>query len=105
MSAIHVLRPPKRQGNHYWKKWHFNGKLFNYYLDDVVIGISIAGVVKVWALTGNEINSLDPIYEDESKPLRCLNAIKLTCCIYNQRTVLVVCAKYWQVIFYNSHNW
>lgn len=56
-------------------------------------------MVKVWALTGSEINSLDPIYEDESKPLRCLNAIKLTCCIYNQRTVLVVCAKYWQVIF------
>lgn len=56
-------------------------------------------MVKVWALTGNEVNSLDPIYEDESKPLRCLNAIKLTCCIYNQRTVLVVCAKYWQVIY------
>ena len=84
---------------HYLKKWDFNWKWFNYDLDDVVIGISIAGVVKVWALTGNEVNSLDPIYEDESKPLRCLNAIKLTCCIYNQRTVLVVCAKYWQVIY------
>ena len=66
--------------------------------EDVVIGLSIAGVVKVWTLTGHEIRSTEPIYEDESKPIRCLNAIRMTCCIYNQRTVLVVCTKYWQVL-------
>ena len=38
-----------------------------------------------------------PIYEDESKQLRCLNAQTLHCCAYNQRTVLIVCSKYWQV--------
>lgn len=57
----------------------------------------MSGIVKVWALSGNETKSSEPIYEDESKPIRCLNAIKLTCCAYNQRTVLIVCAKYWQV--------
>jgi WD40 repeat protein len=51
----------------------------------------------VWTLTGHETRSTEPIYEDESKPIRCLNALKLTCCIYNQRTVLVVCTKYWQI--------
>ncbi|CAE1170138.1 WD repeat-containing protein 7 [Acanthosepion pharaonis] len=38
-----------------------------------------------------------PIYEDESKQIRCLNAQTLRCCPYNQRTVLIVCSKYWQV--------
>jgi hypothetical protein len=66
--------------------------------EDVVIGLSIAGVVKVWTLTGHEVRSSEPIYENESKPIRCLNAIRMTCCIYNQRTVLVVCTKYWQVL-------
>ncbi|XP_054161861.1 WD repeat-containing protein 7-like isoform X2 [Oppia nitens] len=78
ISAIHVLKPVKRQ-------------------EDVVIGISIAGVVKVWTMTGQEMRSTEPIYENESKPIRCLNAIRMTCCIYNQRTVLVVCTKYWQI--------
>ena len=36
-------------------------------------------------------------YEDEAKQIRCLNAHSLRCCPYNQRTVLIVCAKYWQV--------
>lgn len=38
-----------------------------------------------------------PIYEDESKQIRCLNAQTLRCCPYNQRTVLIVCSKYWQI--------
>lgn len=61
------------------------------------MGLSITGVVKIWTLTGNETRASEPIYENESKPIRCLNALKLTCCAYNQRTVLIVCAKYWQV--------
>ena len=62
-----------------------------------MIGLSISGVMKVWTLSGTEQHSLDPIYENESKPIRCLNALHLTCCCYNQRTLLIVCAKYWQV--------
>ena len=41
--------------------------------------------------------SSQPIYEDEAKQIRCLNAQTLKCCAYNQRTVLIVCSKYWQV--------
>ncbi|XP_055932203.1 WD repeat-containing protein 7-like isoform X1 [Argiope bruennichi] len=77
MSAIHVLRPPKSQ-------------------DDVIVGLSASGYVKIWTLNGNEPKN-EPVYEDESKPIRCLNALKLTCCPYNQRTVLIVCAKYWHI--------
>ena len=37
------------------------------------------------------------VYEDESKQIRCVDAKMLRCCPYNQRTVLIVCSKYWQV--------
>lgn len=75
---MHVVRPPKRQ-------------------DDVVIGLSLAGVVKVWTLSGNESRSSEPIYENEFKPLRCSNPLKLVCCSYNLRTVLVISRKNWQI--------
>lgn len=47
------------------------------------------------------VSQTQPVYENESKQIRCLNAQTLTCCPYNQRTVLIVCSKYWQV---SSHN-
>ncbi|GIY45625.1 WD repeat-containing protein 7 [Caerostris extrusa] len=78
MSAIHILRPSKSQGTY-----------------DVIVGLSASGYVKIWTLNGSESKN-EPVYEDESKPIRCLNALKLTCCSYNQRTVLIVCTKYWQ---------
>ncbi|XP_053401409.1 WD repeat-containing protein 7-like isoform X1 [Mercenaria mercenaria] len=77
ISACCVLRPAKRE-------------------DDVIVAISNSGAVKVWALSGSE-NRSRPIHEDESKQIRCLNAQTLTCCPYNQRTVLIVCSKYWQI--------
>ncbi|KAL0859247.1 hypothetical protein ABMA27_011058 [Loxostege sticticalis] len=78
ISALHVLRPSSRK-------------------DDVVLAISITGTVKVWSLLGHENKQSEPIYENESKQIRCLNALSLNCCAYNQRTVLIVCAKYCQV--------
>ncbi|XP_013136579.1 PREDICTED: WD repeat-containing protein 7 [Papilio polytes] len=78
ISALHVLRPSSRK-------------------DDVVLAISITGTVKVWSLLGHENKQSEPIYENESKQIRCLNALSLNCCAYNQRTVLVVCAKYCQI--------
>ncbi|XP_055317657.1 WD repeat-containing protein 7 isoform X2 [Sitodiplosis mosellana] len=78
ISALHVLRPSKRK-------------------DDVVLAITTTGTVKVWTLLGNENKYSDPIYENESKQIRCLNAISLNCCTQNQRTVLIVCTKYWQI--------
>lgn len=53
--------------------------------------------MKVWTLNGSETKFSDPLFEDESKQIKCLNAITLTCCSQNQRTVLIVCSKYWQV--------
>ncbi|CAH1778713.1 unnamed protein product [Owenia fusiformis] len=78
ISALCILRPIKRQ-------------------DDVVVAISNSGTVKVWTLNGTESKASQPIYEDESKQIRCLNAHTLRCCAYNQRTVLIVCSKYWQI--------
>ncbi|XP_021343235.1 WD repeat-containing protein 7-like isoform X1 [Mizuhopecten yessoensis] len=77
ISACCVLRPVKRQ-------------------DDVIVAISNSGAVKVWSLMGSE-NRTQPVYEDESKQIKCLNAQTLACCPFNQRTVLIVCSKYWQI--------
>lgn len=54
-------------------------------------------MVKVWTLQGNESKATEPHYEHESKQIRCLNALCMSCCGGNQRTVVIVCAKYWQV--------
>ncbi|KAK5648439.1 hypothetical protein RI129_003331 [Pyrocoelia pectoralis] len=78
ISALHVLRPVKRK-------------------DDVVLALTTTGMVKVWTLIGHENKHSEPIYENESKQTRCLNAVCLQCCTYNQRTVLIVCTKYWQI--------
>lgn len=78
ISAMHVIRTPKRNEN-------------------VVVGLSMSGVVKVWTLTGSETRSSEPIYENESKQIRCLKALDMICCRMNPRTVLVVCAKFWHI--------
>jgi len=70
-------------------------------LDDVVLALTTTGTVKVWTLFGQETKNSEPFYENESKQIRCLNALSMTCCAYNQRTVLIVCSKYWQVITVN----
>lgn len=72
--------------------------------DDVVLAITTTGTVKVWTLIGNENKYSEPIYENESKQIRCLNAISLNCCAQNQRTVLIVCAKYWQIYDAGKHS-
>ncbi|XP_052824670.1 WD repeat-containing protein 7 isoform X2 [Octopus bimaculoides] len=81
ISACCILRPVKGE-------------------DDVVVAVSNSGAVKVWSLSGEE-SKLKPVYEDESKQIRCLNAQTLHCCPYNQRTVLIVCSKSWQVYNYD----
>ncbi|CAG2055275.1 unnamed protein product [Timema podura] len=65
--------------------------------DDVVLALTTTGTVKVWTLMGQENRSQEPLYENESKQIRCLNALSMTCCAYNQRTVLIICSKYWQI--------
>ncbi|XP_075211701.1 WD repeat-containing protein Rbcn-3B isoform X3 [Lycorma delicatula] len=78
ISALHVLRPIKRK-------------------DDVVLALTTTGTVKVWTLSGSETKASEPFFEHESKQIRCLNALCMCCCAQNQRTVLIVCSKYWQI--------
>ncbi|XP_015115416.1 WD repeat-containing protein 7 isoform X7 [Diachasma alloeum] len=85
ISALHVLRPAQRKGRFY------------VHTNDVVLALSTTGTVKVWTLLGHENRNSEPLYEHESKQIRCLNALAMTCCPYNQRTVLIVCSKYWQI--------
>ncbi|XP_068973946.1 WD repeat-containing protein 7 isoform X13 [Bombus flavifrons] len=85
ISALHVLRPAKRKGRFY------------VHTNDVVLALTTTGTVKVWTLLGHENRNSEPLYEHESKQIRCLNALAMTCCPYNQRTVLIVCSKHWQI--------
>lgn len=86
ISALHVLRPNKRK-------------------EDVVLALTTTGTVKMWTLSGTEAKIVsgsdcknsEPIFENESKQIRCLNALAMSCCSQNQRTVLIVTAKYWQI--------
>jgi len=81
LSAIHVLRPSRRQ-------------------DDVVLGLTTTGMVKVWTLGIQDLahtSNGEGILEHESKQIRCLNASSMTCCLYNQRTVIIVNPKTWQI--------
>ncbi|KAL1446863.1 hypothetical protein MTO96_028709 [Rhipicephalus appendiculatus] len=78
ISAMHVIRTPTRN-------------------DDVVVAISACGMAKVWTLSPENYKSSSPLYEGESMTLKCLNALCLACCAYNQRTILVVTAKCWHI--------
>lgn len=64
----------------------------------MVLGLTTSGVVKVWTVGQQDLNnSGEPVLEHESKQIRCLNATSMTCCLYNQRTVIIVSPKSWQV--------
>ena len=76
ISAFHVLRPRNRN-------------------DDVVLALTTTGTVKVWTISEETIIAKEPLLENESKYIRCVNAVYMTCCVYNMRTVLVVCYTYW----------
>ncbi|KAH6929491.1 hypothetical protein HPB50_000867 [Hyalomma asiaticum] len=78
ISAMHVIRSPKRN-------------------EDVVVSLNASGVAKVWNLSPEDYKSANPLYESESKILRCLHALCLVCCAYNQRTILVVTASCWHI--------
>ncbi|CAL4059561.1 unnamed protein product [Meganyctiphanes norvegica] len=78
ISALHILRPPKRA-------------------DEVILGVTTSGWVKVWTVSEREIRPREPIFEHESKMIHSLNALCLVCCTFNQRTVLIVSQDNWQI--------
>ncbi|XP_069780050.1 WD repeat-containing protein 7 isoform X2 [Narcine bancroftii] len=67
--------------------------------EDTVIGVSVTGILKVWIITAeiNRIQDTEPIFEEESKPIYSLNCQSISFCAYTQRSLLVVCSKYWRV--------
>lgn len=73
-------------------------------LDEVVLGVTTGGWVKVWTVSEREVRPRESIFEHESKMIHSLNALCLVCCTYNQRTVLIVSQDDWQVGHYLSFD-
>ncbi|XP_059845667.1 WD repeat-containing protein 7 isoform X1 [Hypanus sabinus] len=67
--------------------------------EDTVIGVSVTGILKVWIITAeiSRLQDTEPVFEQESKPIYCLNCQSISFCTYTQRSLLVVCSKYWRV--------
>ncbi|XP_067887056.1 WD repeat-containing protein 7 isoform X2 [Heterodontus francisci] len=67
--------------------------------EDTVVAVSVTGILKVWIITAeiNRLQDTEPIFEEESKPIYCLNCQSISFCTYTQRSLLVVCSKYWRV--------
>lgn len=65
--------------------------------DEVILGVTTGGWVKVWTVNEKEVRPREQICEHESKLIHSLNALCLVCCAYNQRTVLIVTQEDWQV--------
>jgi WD repeat-containing protein 7 len=65
--------------------------------DDVIVGVSMSGIVKLWTVSGGEQRGAE-IVEHEFKKCSCENAVALVSCPGKQRIFLVVCPKFFQVI-------
>lgn len=67
--------------------------------EDTVVALSVTGILKVWIVT-SEISGMqdtEPIFEEESKPIYCQNCQSISFCAFTQRSLLVVCSRYWRV--------
>lgn len=62
-----------------------------------MIGLTASGNIKTWVLDGSEGRSSEPIYERGSSTIDCPNSLKLSSCLFDNKTLLVVCYKYWRV--------
>uniref|UniRef100_A0A8C6XPZ7 WD repeat domain 7 n=1 Tax=Naja naja TaxID=35670 RepID=A0A8C6XPZ7_NAJNA len=67
--------------------------------EDTVVAVSVAGILKVWIVTSelSHLQDTEPIFEEESKPIYCQNCQSISFCAFTQRSLLVVCSKYWRV--------
>ncbi|XP_072430052.1 WD repeat-containing protein 7 isoform X4 [Chiloscyllium punctatum] len=67
--------------------------------EDTVVAVSMTGILKVWIITAeiNRMQDTEPVFEEESKPIYCLNCQSISFCTYTQQSLLVVCSKYWRV--------
>ncbi|KAG2466265.1 AT8B3 ATPase, partial [Polypterus senegalus] len=67
--------------------------------EDTVVAVSVTGILKVWIITTdvNRMQDADPVFEEESKPIYSQNCQSISFCAFTQRSLLVVCSKYWRV--------
>uniref|UniRef100_A0A452I9P7 WD repeat-containing protein 7 n=1 Tax=Gopherus agassizii TaxID=38772 RepID=A0A452I9P7_9SAUR len=67
--------------------------------EDNVVAVSVTGILKVWIVTSevSRMQDTEPIFEEESKPIYCQNCQSISFCAFTQRSLLVVCSKYWRV--------
>ncbi|XP_075442998.1 WD repeat-containing protein 7-like isoform X2 [Ascaphus truei] len=67
--------------------------------EDTVVAVSVTGILKVWIVTAevHRMQDTEPVFEEESKPIYCQNCQSISFCAFTQRSLLVVCAKYWRV--------
>uniref|UniRef100_A0A8C5TP49 WD repeat-containing protein 7 n=1 Tax=Malurus cyaneus samueli TaxID=2593467 RepID=A0A8C5TP49_9PASS len=67
--------------------------------EDTVVAVSVTGILKVWIITSDvsRLQDTTPVFEEESKPIYCENCQSISFCSFTQRSLLVVCSKYWRV--------
>uniref|UniRef100_A0A3Q3E3F1 WD repeat domain 7 n=1 Tax=Labrus bergylta TaxID=56723 RepID=A0A3Q3E3F1_9LABR len=67
--------------------------------EDTVVAVSVTGILKVWIITAevSRMQDLDPVFEEESKPIYCQGCQSVSFCTFTQSSLLVVCSKYWRV--------
>ncbi|XP_069483130.1 WD repeat-containing protein 7 isoform X1 [Ambystoma mexicanum] len=67
--------------------------------EDTVVAVSVTGILKVWIVTAevSRMQDTEPVFEEESKPIYCNNCQSISFCTFTQRSLLVVCSKYWRV--------
>ncbi|XP_048021920.1 WD repeat-containing protein 7 isoform X3 [Megalobrama amblycephala] len=69
--------------------------------EDTVVAVSVTGILKVWIITADVSRmqqDLDPVFEEESKPIYCQGCQSISFCTFTQLSLLVVCSKYWRVL-------
>lgn len=65
--------------------------------DTSIIGITVSGTIKVWQIARNGTLPNAPVLEDESKQLRCTQALDIRYIQYAVNLLLVICAFEWQL--------
>ncbi|XP_041110330.1 WD repeat-containing protein 7-like isoform X4 [Polyodon spathula] len=67
--------------------------------EDTVVAVSVTGILKVWIITADvsRMQDTDPIFEEESKPIYCQTCQSISFCAFTQRSLLVVCSKYFRI--------
>uniref|UniRef100_A0A8C5C818 WD repeat domain 7 n=1 Tax=Gadus morhua TaxID=8049 RepID=A0A8C5C818_GADMO len=67
--------------------------------EDTVVAVSVTGILKVWIITAevSRMQDLDPVFEEESKPIYCQGCHSISFCSFTQSSLLLVCSKYWRV--------